>query len=123
MNSCDYSLRSTFHVGCEDSGWFVGQPSLTGLGESSPSSVQDGLHTPEGSLFDTDDHRIGADQTFYSDFAESCFLHPSGAVSAGVVKPVGGFDQHIQAHQQSKSVVRAIIIDDAFVDNVCAAVR
>src|SRR5260370_41482112 len=89
----------------------------------SPSSVQAGLHTAEGSLFDTDDHRIGADQMLYTGFAESCFLHPTGAVSAGVVEPVGGLDQHIQAHEQSKSVATPIIVDDAFVDNVRAVVR
>ena len=69
-----------------------------GITSGSPSSVQDRQHTPEGLLLETDDHRIGADQMLYSGFAESCFLHPSGAVSAGVVETVGGFDQHIQAH-------------------------
>jgi len=53
--------------------------------------------------------------------AESCLLHPLGAIGPGIVETVGGLDQHIQAHHQSKSVPRAIVIDDAFVDDIRAA--
>lgn len=71
--------------------------------QSSINAVFTGQAThPEELLLGTDDHRVGADQMLYSGFAEACFLHPSGAVSAGVVEAVGGFNQHIQAHQQSK---------------------
>ena len=63
-----------------------------------PSSAQD-RRTPEGSLLDTDDHRIGADQMLNSGFAESHFFHPPSAVSPGIVKPARAFDEHIQAHQ------------------------
>ena len=50
---------------------------------------------PEELLLGTNNHRVGADQMLYSGFAKSYFLHPSGAVSTGVVEAVGGFNQHV----------------------------
>ena len=49
---------------------------------------------------------------------ETSFFHPGRAITAGIVETIGGFDQHIQAHQQPKSIRGAIIVDNAFVDDI-----
>ena len=72
------------------------------------------------SLLNAHDHGVGTDKMFYPGFAEACFLHPLHAVAPGVVEAAGGLDQHIQAHQQAKGVARAIIVNDALIDNVGA---
>ena len=75
------------------------------------------------SLLDADDHRIRAYQMLYASLAEPRLLHPIRAIGTGIVETVGGLNQHIQAHEQSKSVLRAIIIDNAYLDNIRAALR
>jgi hypothetical protein len=54
-------------------------------------------------------------------FAEACFLHPTDAVRAGVVETSGGFDKHIEAHQQAEGIFGAIVVDERFVDNESSA--
>lgn len=54
---------------------------------------------------------------------ETGFGHPAHAVCGCVVKAALGLDQHVQAHQQSKRVLRAIVVDDRLIDDQCAAGR
>ena len=53
--------------------------------------------------------------------AEAGFLHPALAVGAGVVESGRRFDQHVQAHHQAERVLRAVVVDDAFIDDQRAA--
>ncbi len=54
-------------------------------------------------------------------FAEAGFFHPAHAIGAGVVEAAGGFDEHVQAHQQAEGILRAVVVDDRFVDDERAA--
>src|ERR1017187_7164413 len=64
-----------------------------------------GAMSPIAVLFDPDHHRVGSYQVFDSCLAESGFFHPGDAIGAGVVEAAGGFNQHVQAHQQAKGVL------------------
>src|SRR5579862_3172892 len=74
-------------------------------------------------LLNADDHRVGTYQMFDASFLKSRLLHPPRTICAAVVESTGGFDQHIQAHHQSESVHRAIVVDDGLVNDVGAARR
>ena len=52
---------------------------------------------------------------------EAGFLHPADAVGAGVVEAAGGFDEHVEAHEEAEGVLGAVVVDDAFVDDEGAA--
>ena len=58
---------------------------------------------------------------FHASLTEACFFHPGYAIGAGVVEAAGGFDEHVQAHEQTESILGAIVIDDAVIDNERAA--
>src|SRR6185312_1799340 len=68
-------------------------------------------------LLDTDNHRVGANQMLDAGILEPRLFHPSRTVGPSIVEPAGGFDQHVQAHHKSEGVHRAIVIDDAFVND------
>src|SRR2546425_8479571 len=68
-------------------------------------------------LLDSDHHRVRPDKRLDTGCGESRLLHPRCAVSAGVVEACWCFDEHVQAHQESKSVLRAIVVDDGLVDD------
>ena len=55
-------------------------------------------------LLDADDHGVGAGEMLHSSLPESRTVHPSNAISAGVVEPAVGLDHHLQAHHEAKGV-------------------
>lgn len=65
----------------------------------------------------TDDHRLGAGQVLRPGLPEPGLPHPSHAIGSGVVEATPGLDQHVQAHQQPKSVFPACVINDRLVDH------
>src|ERR1700684_1013960 len=65
-------------------------------------------------------HPLRANQRFYPRFRKSDFAHPSLTVFSCIVEPTGSFDQHIQAHHETESVLAAII-DDGVINDDCAA--
>jgi hypothetical protein len=58
---------------------------------------------------------------FYAGFAEAGFFHPGYAIGASVVEAAVGFDEHIEAHEESEGVLRAIVVDDGVVSDECSA--
>src|SRR6201996_6398149 len=55
--------------------------------------------------------------------AETGFVHPADAICAGVVESSGCFDEHVEAHEKAEGVLRAVVVDDALVDENCTACR
>ena len=45
-------------------------------------------------------------------FLEAGLAHPGSAIRACVIEPAARLNQHVQAHQQTKSVGPALVIDD-----------
>jgi len=72
-------------------------------------------------LFDADHHGLWTEQVFHAGLTETDFLHPTDAIVAGVIESAGSFNQHIQAHEQAEGILRAIVIDEGFVDDHGAA--
>lgn len=56
-------------------------------------------------------------------FSEAYLLHPATAVGSSVVEAPGGFDQHVQAGQESEGVVAAIVVNHGVVDDQGAVFR
>ncbi len=68
-------------------------------------------------------HRIRSTQVLHARLAEARFAHPARAVGPRVVKPAAGFDEHVEAHEQAKSVLLALVIDNGLEDDQRAAWR
>ena len=48
---------------------------------------------------------------------ETCFVHPGDAISAGIVKSSRRLDQHVQAHQKTKRIFPALVVDDGIIND------
>src|SRR5215472_14221756 len=72
-------------------------------------------------LLDADDHGVGASEMLHSSLPESLIVHPSNAISAGVVEPAVSLDHHLKAHHKAEGVFAAIVVDDRVVYQQCAA--
>src|SRR5580698_3872377 len=53
-------------------------------------------------LLDANDHGIGADEVLDAGAGEAGFFHPGRAVGAGVVEAAGGFDEHVETHEEAE---------------------
>src|SRR6201996_7648639 len=56
----------------------------------------------------------------YIGLAETSLLHPANAIGAGIVEASWRFDEHVEAHQQTKYILRSIVVDHSVVDHECA---
>ena len=72
---------------------------------------------PRFRLFDPDHHRVRAYQVLDVALAEARVGHPGAAVCTRVVEPDRPLNQHVETHQESKSVRAPIIVDDRVVND------
>src|SRR5882757_4998605 len=68
-------------------------------------------------------HRIRTNQRLDARFDKACLLEPADAIGSGEIAAFAGFNQHVQAHQESERILPALVIDDRIVDDERATVR
>ena len=54
---------------------------------------------------------------FFARFAEPGLFHPTHAIRSGVIESGGRLDQHVQAHEQTESILGPVVVDDAFIND------
>jgi len=72
-------------------------------------------------LFDRDGHRVGTRERLDARLREPGLAHPSLAVGSRKIEAARRFDQHVQAHQQTKRVFAPLVVDDRLIENERAA--
>jgi len=55
-----------------------------------------------GSLFFRDDRAMRTSKRHHTAIGKARFVHPTDAISTGIVKAASALDQHVQAHQQPR---------------------
>src|SRR5262245_44875321 len=70
---------------------------------------------PQRRLFVPDHHPVRPIQAFDAGTLEPDILHPLAAIHAGEVESPVGFDEHVQAHEQTESILLPCVVDKGFV--------